>query len=122
MTRKAALIALLLALPACKQTEIEIKNDMPGTSIENVRWVTARESYAPETDQALAPGESTSAVGIWRDEDQNENGIIHFELVSNGRRVALVTDDQFEAVPGQLTTFSIGPSTRAHNPTAPASP
>jgi hypothetical protein len=49
---------------------------------------------------------------------EDASGRIHFELVVDGRKVALVTDAEFTAHAGESTTFTLSPDTIARNPLA----
>src|SRR5262245_6300578 len=101
----------LLLLPLCAivigcegPTEIVFENRLEA-AIENVRWETSLDTYSADSDARLQPGEASSPIEI-RYEDEGSSGVIHFELVANGRRVALVTDDSFASVTGKTTKFA----------------
>jgi hypothetical protein len=97
-------------------TKITVENAFPGASIQSVRWVSERnESYTFDSGKALGPG-ATSGEQWVSELDVGDSGPIHFELVVDGRKVALVTVDQFTATPGELTNFRLDSSTAAKNP------
>ena len=108
---------LCLALPlvtGCK-TEITFNNQVPNATLENVRWVTDDGTvFAPETDDPLEPGQSSVPVFI-PEEHEGSTGRIQFELVVEGRKVALVTDRSFTAESNTDTEFEISPETTARN-------
>jgi hypothetical protein len=111
MRRLGALV--LLACSSACTTEIRIRNGLTNASLENVRWVTDENSYGA-TSESLEPGEVTSAIVV-SPEDENASGVLHFEIVSNGRRVALFTAERFKAVAGETKTFGIEADTPSRN-------
>jgi hypothetical protein len=119
----AALLPLVaLVALGCGRTEITIENAIPGATIQGVRWVpSSGTSYT--FGEALGPGATSSEVSV-SDHDQGHGGVIHFELVMDGRKVALVTDDSFVATANDTTNFRLDPSTAARNPiaTSPTDP
>lgn len=104
----------LALLMGCK-TEVTFHNQVPNASIQNVRWVTEDgEVFAPESEDVLEPGQKTEPVLI--DEDHHGDvGHIEFELVVEGRKVALVTGQEFKAESGENSTFALRPGTTARN-------
>jgi hypothetical protein len=121
MLRVPLSLVVLFAL-GCRGTEITVENAIPGASVRGVRWVPpSGTSYA--TGAALGPGATSSEVSI-SEYDQGHAGVIHFELVMDGRKVALVTLDTFVATAHETTNFRLEPSTLAKNPiaTSPTDP
>lgn len=117
MTSKSVVLGLLaLALAGCK-TEIVFENQIPGASVDNVRWESGSTSFSSESGDRLEPGQSSEAVSI-SGPHEGETGRIHFELIVEGRKVALVTEDRFTAHTNETTTFTLTPETVATNPLA----
>src|SRR5262245_22768598 len=101
---------------ACGKTQIQFENDIPGASIENVRWDTGHgSSYDQVSDQRLEPGQRSESISV-ADKDQSKKGRIHVELVVDGRKVALVTEPEFKPNSQSLKTFRLTAETRATNP------
>ena len=107
----------LLLVCGC-QTEITFHNQVPGASVENVRWVAGDGTvYTPPSGDSLEPGQSSEPVTISSQHD-DDTGYIQFELIVEGRKVALRTDRSFSASSGENTDFDISPETTARNPIA----
>jgi hypothetical protein len=106
----------LFALAGCSPTLVEFENQLPGTAIENVRWVSSRTdtSYSPDEPNRLEPGERSSEVQIWED-DEGARGHVYFEIVVGDTRVALVTDREYRAHFAETSMFTIGRDTRVSN-------
>ena len=95
MARAPLPLVVLFGL-GCSGTEITVENAIPGASVQGVRWVPpSGTSYTVETGAALGPGATSSELSI-SELDQGNAGVIHFELVMDGRKVALVTVDSFD--------------------------
>jgi len=113
---KARWLVVPLWLLGC-QTKVEFHNGVPNASITNYRWESSTGESYYTSSETLAPGETSSSV-IIREPDEGKEGKIHFELVVNGRKVALVTDSIYTAEREEITRFDITPETVARNPLA----
>lgn len=103
-----------LVLAGC-QTEVTFHNQVPNATIENARWVTDDGTvFAPDADEPLEPGQQSVPVSI-PPKYEDSTGRIQFELVVEGRKVALVTDRSFEATANTNSDFEITPDTAARN-------
>ncbi|MBI5531179.1 MAG: hypothetical protein HY898_00585 [Deltaproteobacteria bacterium] len=107
---------LALCASACG-TEITVKNSVPSATLENVRWVTESGTVYTPSDQHLLPGQESKPVTI-PEPDQDATGHLEFELLVEGRKVALKTDNVFRSVLGESTAFEVWPKTAARNPLA----
>lgn len=114
---KPVWIVFAFVVLGCK-TEIQFENQIPNASVENVRWEASDgTSFRPESDDRLEPGESSESISI-SEPHEGDTGRVHFELVVEGRKVALVTESVFVAHTGEATTFRLAPDTIARNPLA----
>ena len=112
-----ALVCLLLSGAAGCKTEVSIKNSVPRATLENVRWITEGGEVFSPTDEHLLPGQASKPITI---SEPNESALGHleFELILEGRKVALATDQRYKAKQGDSMTFDVTPQTTARNPLA----
>lgn len=108
--------AAMLFAVGC-DTNIRIKNSLPGSTLKDARWVSevTGEAYRSDGDP-LRSGETSASIGIYEPSDEGARGKIHFELVVDGKRVALVTKRSFKSRQGETKTFAIKPGTEVENP------
>ncbi len=114
----ASTLVWLVAATGCSPTKIQIENELPEAVIENVRWTSLRSDRSFKTDEPerLEPGETSSEIEIWGEDNEGKEGLIHMEIVVGDTRVALVTEVAFRATHGETSTFTIRPDTPVSNP------
>jgi hypothetical protein len=118
--RRLALTLVMLAGGLGCQTTIQFENGVENASLDDVRWVSDEtgNSYRAEPDQWMEPGESSDQI-IVRPEDRDQPGTVHFDLVIEGKRVALVTRKTYTAHQFENTVFEITADTVVKNPLLP---
>lgn len=115
---KRALLGLLALgiLTGC-ETNVRFRNSLPNATLKDVRWVSdvTGEAYRGDGDP-LRSGETSASITIHKPKDEDARGQLHFELVVDGKRVALVTKNKFRSRRGATRTFTVKPGTEVDNP------
>lgn len=106
-------ILLLLPLAGCK-TDIRFANMVPDATVENIRW-EPRSSDTVYSAATLKTGETSKDIPIM-EKDAGETGTVAFDLVVEGNRLALVARQEFTAVEGETSTFTLTPEMKVYNP------
>jgi hypothetical protein len=96
---------------------LQIEHAVPGGRIENLRWVHAGSEHGGA--RSLLPGESTSLeVGYF---DTDKPLLLRFDLVVDGARVVLTSEQFWVLEPRETRRVVIGPGFAVSHPmTKPA--
>ncbi|MCA9546959.1 MAG: hypothetical protein KC613_21300 [Myxococcales bacterium] len=113
MNRALFFALVLLGLVACEPTTLVFENQVPGVTIENMRWTTSNQTY--QSPDRLLPGQASAEIDVGLD-DEGRRGRVTFEVDLNGRRVALEAEAPLKVPAEGQTRFVLTPDTPVRHP------
>lgn len=113
MIRALLFTVALLGLVGCEATTLVFENQVPGVTLENLRWTTSNQTY--QSLDRLLPGQRSAEIQIFMP-DEGKTGRVSFEVDLNGRRVALEAEARLKVHAEGETRFVISPDTPVRHP------